>query len=233
MLSECSNQRIYVETTVRGDMATLWARSQDPRQHRRWDLRFTTIEPAGASRFRYAVRVLPGIEIAGTGTPSGERSGGRAAAVLRFGSLFPLSLLGAGSRRRVPASAPSRTGHDYDVRWGIAGRAADRVFRPMAGWGTAWSFDRLRLWVERGITPGRRCATRWPMPGCGWRRSAWPPPAADGWRRSPRRYSHSPCRPRRARRRPGAACAGAPDMSLASADRPHRQSPTGRGMISP
>ena len=153
MLSECSNQRIYVETTVHGDMATLWARSQDPRQHRRWDLSFTTIEPAGASRFRYAVRVLPGIETAGAGTPSGERSGGRAAAVLRFGSLFPLSLLGAGSRRRVPAGAPSRTGHDYDVRWGIAGRAADRVFRPMAGWGTAWSFDRLRLWVERGITP--------------------------------------------------------------------------------
>jgi hypothetical protein len=155
MLSECSNQRIYVETTVHGDMATLWARSQDPRQHRRWDLRFTTIEPARASRFRHAVRVLPGVEISGTGTPTGERPGGSAAAALRFGSLFPLSLLGAGSglRRPARAGAPIRTGHDYDVRWGIAGRAADRVFRPMVGWGTAWSFDRLRLWVERGITP--------------------------------------------------------------------------------
>ena len=124
MLSDRSNPRIYVETTVRGDMATLWARSQDPRQHQRWDLRFTTIEPAGPGRFRYAVRVLPGIETAGT--HDGERD------------------------------RPDRsglTGHDYEVRWGIAGRAADRVFRPLMGWRTAWSFDRLRLWVERGITP--------------------------------------------------------------------------------
>jgi hypothetical protein len=163
MLSDRSNPRIYVETTVRGDMATLWARSQDPRQHQRWDLRFTTIEPAGPGRFRYAVRVLPGIEISGTGSHAGERHrpDGSARSVLRFGSLPPLSLLRAGSGfwRCIPAGrAPEMgarflTGYDYEVRWGIAGRAADRVFRPLMGWGTAWSFDRLRLWVEQGITP--------------------------------------------------------------------------------
>jgi len=163
MLSDRSNQRIYVETTVRGDMATLWARSQDPRQHQRWDLRFTTIEPAGPGRFRYAVRVLPGVEISGTGTHGGERHrpDGSATSVLRFGSLHPLSLLrgGSGFWRYIPSSRKADesvrflTGYDYEVRWGIAGRAADRVFRPLMGWGTAWSFDRLRLWVERGITP--------------------------------------------------------------------------------
>lgn len=27
--------------------------------------------------------------------------------------------------------------------------------RPLRGWATAWSLDRLRLWTERGITPER------------------------------------------------------------------------------
>jgi hypothetical protein len=27
------------------------------------------------------------------------------------------------------------------------------VFRPLMGWATAWSFDRLRLWLEDGQTP--------------------------------------------------------------------------------
>ena len=48
------------------------------------------------------------------------------------------------------------TGYDYDVRWGVVGRTIDRVaFRPLIGWATAWSFDRLRLWIESGVDPGR------------------------------------------------------------------------------
>jgi hypothetical protein len=27
------------------------------------------------------------------------------------------------------------------------------AFRPLLGWATAWSFDRLRLWIERGVAP--------------------------------------------------------------------------------
>lgn len=166
MLSDRSNRRVHVETTVRGDLATLWARTQDPRQHQRWDLRFTSIEPAGPGRFRYAVRVLPGIEIAGTGTHAGERhhADGSATSVLRFASPHPLSLLRAGSGfwRYVPSDRQGvrfLTGYDYEVRWGVAGRAADLAFRPLMGWGTAWSFDRLRLWVEHGITPERALRT--------------------------------------------------------------------------
>jgi hypothetical protein len=46
------------------------------------------------------------------------------------------------------------TWYDYDTRFGRCGRAFDRlVFRPLLGWATAWSFDRLRLWLERGIPP--------------------------------------------------------------------------------
>src|SRR5260221_10508889 len=46
------------------------------------------------------------------------------------------------------------TWYDYRTRFGAAGRLSDRaVFRPLIGWATAWSFDRLRLWIERGIPP--------------------------------------------------------------------------------
>lgn len=27
------------------------------------------------------------------------------------------------------------------------------MFRPLIGWATAWSFDRLRLWIDRGVPP--------------------------------------------------------------------------------
>ena len=37
---------------------------------------------------------------------------------------------------------------------GPIGRLFDRViFRPLIGWATAWSFDRLRLWIEKDIDP--------------------------------------------------------------------------------
>jgi hypothetical protein len=40
------------------------------------------------------------------------------------------------------------------TRFGPLGQAVDAlVFRPLIGWATAWSFDRLRLWIERGLDP--------------------------------------------------------------------------------
>ena len=48
------------------------------------------------------------------------------------------------------------TRYDYAPRWGAAGRVVDRVvFRPLIAWATAWSFDRLRLWLEEGVAPER------------------------------------------------------------------------------
>jgi uncharacterized membrane protein YphA (DoxX/SURF4 family) len=36
----------------------------------------------------------------------------------------------------------------------VAGRLFDRlIFRPLIGWATAWSFDRLRLWLEQDVAP--------------------------------------------------------------------------------
>ena len=44
------------------------------------------------------------------------------------------------------------TGYDYEP--GRQGLRLDRALvRPFVGWLTAWSFDRLRLWVETGLTP--------------------------------------------------------------------------------
>ncbi|MCX5228727.1 hypothetical protein ABZY16_30365 [Streptomyces sp. NPDC006553] len=163
---------LYIETRVRADLETLWERTQEPGRHQRWDLRFTEIDHlprAGdePQRFRYATRVLPFLVVAGTGVSAGERhrAGGDRVSALRFASPHPLSLLaeGSGYWRYVPTADGVRflTGYDYRPRWGRLGRLADRlVFRPLMGWATAWSFDRLRLWCERGITP-ERSRNRW------------------------------------------------------------------------
>lgn len=102
---------LYVETHVRGDLDDLWARTQDPAQHQRWDLRFTSIDhlpriEGEPQRFRYATRVLPFLTVAGTGTCAGEkeRPDGTRTSALRFASPHPLSLLaeGSGYWRYVP-----------------------------------------------------------------------------------------------------------------------------------
>ncbi|MFE6909286.1 hypothetical protein [Streptomyces erythrochromogenes] len=157
---------LYVETFVRAGMDELWERSQDPALHQRWDLRFTSIDYLPRSedepqRFRYATRVLPFVSVDGTGVSAGERRrpDGTRVSALRFASDHPLSLLaeGSGYWRYVPDGDGIRflTGYDYRPRWGRCGATADRfVFRPLMGWATAWSFDRLRLWCERGTPPG-------------------------------------------------------------------------------
>ncbi|MFJ6575906.1 hypothetical protein ACIQMY_08060 [Streptomyces sp. NPDC091368] len=163
---------LYIETRIRADLETLWERTQEPDRHQRWDLRFTEISPLphteGEPRhFRYAIRVLPFLTVAGTGVSAGERhrAGGDRVSALRFASPHPLSLLaeGSGYWRYLPTPDGVRflTGYDYRPRWGRAGRTADRLLlRPLMGWATAWSFDRLRLWCERDITP-ERSRDRW------------------------------------------------------------------------
>ncbi|MEV8413156.1 hypothetical protein AB0P45_06010 [Streptomyces niveus] len=161
---------LYVETSIRTEMDTLWQRTQDPAQHQRWDLRFSEIDylprpPGEPQRFRYAVRIPPFLTVSGTGISAGESGGadGRRVSVLKFASAHPLSLLaeGIGYWRYVPTPDGIRflTGYDYRPRWGRFGAVADRrVFRPLMGWATAWSFDRLRLWCEHGVSPARSLA---------------------------------------------------------------------------
>ncbi|CAN5561463.1 DoxX-like family protein [soil metagenome] len=158
---------IYVETTIAGTIDDIWRRTQVPDQHQRWDVRFSRIEylapaPGQPQRFTLATTLAPGVEITGWGETLGERKRPDRTAYsgLQFGSNHPLSLVdeGAGFWRYVPTSGGVRflTRFDYRVRGGRVGRLLDRVvFRPLFGWATAWSFDRLRLWVERRIGPER------------------------------------------------------------------------------
>ena len=159
---------IYVETHVRAPMEALWQHTQEPALHERWDLRFTTIEylPKASEdapqRFLYATRIGFGLVIAGEGESTGQRDlpGGERVSALKFWSSAPLSLIreGGGYWKYLPTDDGVRflTWYDYRTRFGAAGSGLDRwVFRPLMGWATAWSFDRLRLWLERGITPDR------------------------------------------------------------------------------
>jgi hypothetical protein len=159
------SRRLFIETVIRCDLDALWERTQDPAAHQRWDLRFTRIDYLPKpdltlpQRFRYAVRILPGLTISGTGSTVGDRAGRDAGwtSVLRFASAHPLSLIrsGSGYWRYLPIDGGIRfrTGYDYQAGWGRAGKIADLLFRPLMRWGTAWSFDRLRLWLETGASP--------------------------------------------------------------------------------
>ncbi|MEQ8211688.1 MAG: DoxX-like family protein [Lacipirellulaceae bacterium] len=157
---------IYVETRVRGEMAELWERTQNPQQHVQWDLRFTDIEylphsdESQPQRFLYGTRLGFGLSIRGEGETVGQRDApsGERTSSLKFWSNDPKSLIreGAGYWQYVPDGEAIRflTAYDYQVRFGIVGRVFDKVlFRPLMGWATAWSFDCLRLWIERGIQP--------------------------------------------------------------------------------
>lgn len=156
---------LYVETEIHAPMDRLWLLTQDPGRHRRWDLRFTEIEPlrsevGGPERFRYATRVLPCLTVAGTGVHAGERhrADGGCTSALRFASDHPFSLIreGSGYWRYLPGTDAIGfvTGYDYRPGWGRAGRLVDAIlFRPLMGWATAWSFDRLRIWLESGVPP--------------------------------------------------------------------------------
>ncbi|WP_020577321.1 hypothetical protein [Actinopolymorpha alba] len=163
-------ERIYVEVEINTDLDQVWQATQDPSAHQQWDARFGEItylpkdpeDAAAPQRFRYATRALPGLTIDGVGISAGERQrpDGTRTSALRFASDHSLSLIrsGAGYWRYVPVHGGGvrfLTGYDYEPGWDRLGPYADKVFRPLFGWLTAWSFDRLRLWLERGITPRR------------------------------------------------------------------------------
>jgi uncharacterized membrane protein YphA (DoxX/SURF4 family) len=157
---------IYVEILIRAPMEALWAHTQTPELHERWDLRFSEIDylpkqnDADPQRFRYATRIGLGLEVAGEGESIGERdlADGSRTSALKFSSADPRSIIreGAGYWKYIPTAEGIRflTGYDYRTRFGLAGALFDRlVFRPLMGWATAWSFDRLRLWLEGGVDP--------------------------------------------------------------------------------
>lgn len=157
---------IYVETLIRSDLERLWQVTQTPELHTRWDVRFTDIrylprpDLAQPQRFEYETRIGFGIRIRGEGesVATREAASGVRTSSLRFWSDDPKSLIrvGSGYWQYVPVPGGVRflTRYQYETRFGRVGRAFNSaVFKPLIGWATAWSFDRLRLWLEDGVDP--------------------------------------------------------------------------------
>lgn len=178
---------IFVEIEIDATVERVWALTQDAAQHGRWDLRFSRIEPVnpsdgGAARFTYT-RTVPFHTVAGVGVSLGDlsRPDGTRTSALRFSTTDPLSPIrsGRGYWRYAPVGDTATrftTGYDYTPGWG---RLVDLATRPLLAWATAWSFDRLRIWLERGEEP-----ERWPLHSVLW---IWNPhrPRAARCRRAP------------------------------------------------
>jgi hypothetical protein len=157
---------IYVEILIRGAVDEIWRRTQVPGLHELWDARFTAIDylPRPSEnepqRFRYSTRIGFGLKIEGEGesTATREDATGLRTSALKFWSSDPKSLIreGSGYWQYIPVTNGIRflTWYDYRTRWGTVGHLIDRLlFRPLIGWATAWSFDRLRLWIDRAVPP--------------------------------------------------------------------------------
>jgi DoxX-like family len=158
---------IYVERVMNMPRGKLWALTQSPELHQRWDLRFSAIRylpranAEEAQHFEYETRLGFGLCIRGTGTSVGEHHAedGTSSSALVFGSSSPFSLIrkGNGYWQYEPLrDGKTRfvTAYEYAVRWGKLGWVVDRaIFRPLMAWATAWSFDRLARWGEEGVSP--------------------------------------------------------------------------------
>lgn len=168
---------IYVEILVRAPMEVLWTHTQTPELHEQWDLRFSRIEylpratSAEPQRFRYSTRIGCGLEVTGDGETLGHCDGadGSRTSALKFWSATWFSLIreGRGYWKYIPTDDGVRfvTWYDYRTRFGTMGALLDRfAFRPLLGWATAWSFDRLRLWLEEGIEPRQALRIVRPVP---------------------------------------------------------------------
>jgi hypothetical protein len=164
--AEPTSVSIYVETLIRADLDVVWRHTQTPSVHARWDLRFTDIrylphsDPAAPQRFVYETRIGFGWRIRGEGetVATREDASGVRTSSLRFWSDDAKSLIrvGSGYWQYIPTADGVRflTRYQYETRFGWLGHVLNAAFfEPLLGWATAWSFDRLRLWLEQGLDP--------------------------------------------------------------------------------
>ncbi|MEK4932402.1 MULTISPECIES: DoxX-like family protein [Bacillus] len=167
---------IYVATKMNTKMKKLWEYTQEPDLHTKWDARFTEIsylekKEGEPQKFLYKTKIGFGLEIAGEGESIGEirKETGERISSLKFWTDNKLSLIqiGRGYWKYTPNGEHIHfeTQYDYDTRFGRIGNVIDSyIFRPLLGWATAWSFDALKLWLEKGLHPKlliRRTMTYW------------------------------------------------------------------------
>ncbi|MEF7559702.1 DoxX-like family protein [Bacillus thuringiensis] len=167
---------IYVSAEMNTTMEKLWEYTQEPHIHTEWDARFTEIsyvekQEGEPQKFLYKTKIGFGLEIAGEGESIGEirKETGECISSLKFWTDNTLSLIqiGRGYWKYTPRKEHIHfeTQYDYDTRYGRIGNVIDfYMFRPLLGWATAWSFDALKLWLEKGLHPRlliRRTMTYW------------------------------------------------------------------------
>lgn len=157
---------LYIETFIECPLEVIWDHTQKPEIHEQWDLRFTEIKylpkasESDPQQFLYTTQIGFGLKVAGNGESVGtkSKSNGESTSVLKFWSAMPVSIIseGSGYWKYIPVNGGIKflTGYDYKVRWGFTGKLIDKfIFRPLIGWATAWSFDALKLWIEKNIHP--------------------------------------------------------------------------------
>lgn len=163
----CLKRRpLYIETKVNCNLDTFWTNTQEPSVHQQWDLRFSEIKyipkdkPTDPQKFLYSTKIGFGIKVNGIGesVATKTKDNGESTSVLKFASDSNLSVIkqGSGYWKYVPEPGGIKffTGYDYQTRWGIFGQMFDKfIFRPLMIWATAWSFDCLKIWIEKGIHP--------------------------------------------------------------------------------
>lgn len=167
---------IYVSAEMNTTMEKLWEYTQEPDIHTEWDARFTEIsylekKEGEPQKFLYETKIGFGLKIAGEGESIGEirKETGERISSLKFWTDSKLSLIqiGRGYWKYTPTEEHIHfeTQYDYDTRFGRIGSVIDSyMFRPLLGWATAWSFDALKLWLEKGIHPRlliRKTMTYW------------------------------------------------------------------------
>ncbi|MFA9456282.1 DoxX-like family protein [Halalkalibacter sp. AB-rgal2] len=155
---------IYVETLINTEMEKLWDYTQKPDVHQQWDLRFTNItylpkeNEGDPQHFLYQTNIGCGLTINGTGeSVKTVMKKNERVSSLKFWANHPLSLIVEGSGywkyTQTSDGIVFLTQYDYATRFGYLGKLMNVVFKPLMGWATAWSFDCLRLWLEKGISP--------------------------------------------------------------------------------
>src|SRR6202045_4527464 len=119
---------ISVDSFIGAPIENLWQKTQEPKLHQRWDLRFSRIDylprqPDEPQKFLYSTRIGLGLRIDGEGESAGEHDGpsGERTSALKFWSKDPKSLieLGSGYWKYVPSAGGIRffTSYDYQPRF--------------------------------------------------------------------------------------------------------------------
>lgn len=149
--------KIIVEAIIPCDVETLWARSQEPELHIRWDIRFSHIkyldelDENGFQLMDYRTKIGFGLEIKGTGRYLQNTPLKHSTFEFESADWKSIIKIGRGIWQYKPCAEGTyfRTVYDYETNYGFFGAFLDRfLFRPVMQLATEWSFETLRRWCN-------------------------------------------------------------------------------------